>query len=137
MTFQPTALVACCECANRQTLVKLVSQCGLKPIIATRTNDAVAILGSESLCVAFCQDDLPGDGFKAVLKAAQEVAVPVVISSHLNDSERYLESMRLGAYDFICLPYYYPEVAALTTAAPHRLSPQTTKSRPVNVRVAS
>jgi len=97
----------------------------LKPVIATSTSDAVSMLGSEAVCVAFCQDDLPGDGFKAVLKAAKRLAVPVVVSSRLADPERYLESMQLGAFDFICLPYYDTEVATLATAMRHRSPPNT------------
>jgi len=100
--------------------VKLVGQCGLKPEIATSTRDAVSLLGSEAVCVAFCQDDLPGDGFKAVLKVAKRVAVPVVVSSRLADPQRYLEAMELGAFDFICPPYYNAEVRALASAVLHR-----------------
>src|SRR5271165_3795674 len=111
MAGQPKALVACCECGNRQVLARLVGQVGLKPVIATSSSDAVL--------VAFCQDDLPGDGFKAVLKAAKRLAVPVVVSSRLADPKRYLESMELGAFDFICTPYYNTEVAALATAMLH------------------
>jgi len=48
-------------------LVKMLA--GLaKPVIATSTREAVPMLGIESLCVAFCQDDLPGNGFQAVLR---------------------------------------------------------------------
>jgi DNA-binding NtrC family response regulator len=94
-------------------------------VIATSTSDAVSLLRNGSVCVAFCQDDLPGDGFKTVLKAAEHAAVPVVICSRFADSSRYLESMQLGAFDFICLPYYYSEVAAVAAAMLHRLPPQT------------
>ncbi len=113
---QPKALVACCECGNRQVLARLVDQSGLKPVIATSTGEAVATLGSEAVLVAFCQDDLAGDGFEPVLKAAKRAAVPLVVSSRLADPKRYLESMNLGAFDFICAPYYNPEVAALARA---------------------
>jgi len=130
MAVQPKALVACCDCGNRQVLVRLVGRCGFKPVIATSTTDAVSMLGSEAVCVAFCQDDLPGDGFKAVLKAAKRLAVPVVVSSRLADPERYLESMQLGAFDFICLPYYDTEVATLAMAMRHG-SPQIPKIKPV------
>ena len=125
MAELPKALVACCECLSRQVLVRLVAQCGLKPVIATSTSDTISILGSEAVCVTFCQDDLPGEGFKAVLKAAKRVAVPVVVVSRIADPQRYLESMELGAFDFICLPYSDTEVAALATAMQHR-SPQKT-----------
>ena len=120
MAGQPKALVACCECENRQVLARLVGQCGLKPVIATSTSDAVSLLGSVAVLVAFCQDDLPGDGGTAVLKAAKRVAVPVVVSSRLADPERYLESMELGAFDFICVPYSNTEVTALALAMLHR-----------------
>jgi DNA-binding NtrC family response regulator len=112
----PKALVACSECGHRQVLANLVARCGLKPVIATSSSDAILMPSSKSVSVVFCQDDLPGDGFKAVLKAAEQVAVPVVVSSPLADSQRYLESMQFGAFDFICLPYHYPEVASLTMA---------------------
>lgn len=136
MESRTKALVACCECRNRQVLVDLVARCGLQPLIAKSTSEAVSMLGNESVCIAFCQDDLPGDGFRAVLKAAQQLAVPVIISSRLDDPLRYLELMQLGAFDYICLPYHYPEVAALATAVPHRFAPQAAEARPENVRVA-
>jgi len=127
MACLPKALVACCECGNRQIiLVRLVARCGLKPVTATSATDAISMLGSEAVCVAFCQDDLPGEGFKAVLKAAKRAAVPVVVVSRLADPQRYLESMELGAFDFICLPYSGTEVAALATAMQHG-SPQETE----------
>ena len=116
----PKALVACCECGNLQILVRLVARCGLNPMVVTTTNDAVAILGDKAACVGFCQADLPGDGFKAVLKEARRVAVPLVVSSRPAHREHYLESMRLGAFDFICPPYYHTEVAALAMAMMHR-----------------
>src|SRR5208283_4901316 len=136
MKSQPRALVACCECGNLQVLVDFVARCGLKPKIAKSTSEAISILGKESVCIAFCQDDLPCGGFKPVLKAAQKFDVPVVISSRLDDSQRYLESMQLGAFDFICLPYYYPEVAALASAVPHRFPLQSATTSAVNVNVA-
>jgi len=96
MAELPKALVACCECGNRQVLVRLVARCGLKPAIATSTSAAISMLVSEAVCVAFCHDNLSGEGFKAVLKAAKRVAVPVVVVSRLADPQRYLESMELG-----------------------------------------
>jgi len=137
MAGLPKALVACCDCGNREALVGLVGRCGLKPIIATSTRDAIAMLSSEAVCVAFCQDDLPGDGFKAVLKEAKRLAVPVVVSSRLADPERYLESMELGAFDFICLPYYSTVVAALASALRPKFPPHSAKPSALNVREAS
>lgn len=136
MAGLPKALVACCECGNRQVLVRFVVQCGLKPVIATNTSDAVSVLGSEAVCIAFCQADLPGDGFKAVLKAAKRVAVPVVVSSCLADPECYLESMELGAFDFICLPYCNSEVASLAVAMLGRFPPLRTTPSVLNMRPA-
>ena len=135
MAYTPKALVACCDCENRRVLVNLVTRCGLEPVIATGTRDAVSMLSSESVCVGFCQDDLPGEGFKAVLKAAQAVGVPVAVTSRLAEPGCYLESMQLGAFDFICLPYYYAEVAALAIAMLHK-TPQPATSSGANVRVA-
>ena len=117
------ALVACCDCGDRQILVALLGRFGLRPVIATSSSEAVSLLGTEALCVAFCQDELPGDGFKAVMKAAKRVGVPVIISSRLADPERYLESMQLGAFEFICLPYNDSEVATLASAMLHRSAP--------------
>jgi len=136
MACRPKALVACCECGNRQMLVNLIARCGLHPVVATSTRDVVSKLGGESVCVAFCQDDLPGDGYKAVLKAAEQYAVPVVICSRLADTERYLESMQLGAFDFICSPYHSPEVSALALSTLRRFPPQTATSSPKSLRMA-
>ena len=124
MEGQPKALVACCECTNREVLVTLIAQAGLKPMIATNTSDAVSLLQSGTVAVAFCHDDPPGDGSKIVLNMARRYSVPVVVSSRLDDPKHYLEAMEAGAFDFICTPYLDTEVAALTRAMlrrfPHR-----------------
>jgi DNA-binding NtrC family response regulator len=135
MACWPRALVACCECGHRQMLVKILAGCGLNPVVAASTREAVSMLGVESLCVAFCQDDLPDDGFKAVLKASQQGAVPMVICSRLADPERYLESMQLGAFDFISSPYHSPEVSALAKAMLGRFPSQTATSNSNNLRM--
>lgn len=137
MTYLSRALLACCECRHRQVLAELVARCGLKPVIATSTSYAVSLLASGSVCVAFCQDDLPDAGFKPVLKAANQATVPVVVCSRLADSPRYLESMRLGAFDFICSPYCYAEVSAVTAAMLHRFPLQTVNATSPNVSLAS
>jgi DNA-binding response OmpR family regulator len=137
MAGLPKVLVACCECRNRQALVRVVGQCGLKPVIAMNTREAVSLLGSEAVVVAFCQDDLPGDGFKTVLKVAKRVAVPVVVSSRLADPERYLESMELGAFDYICPPYYSAELGALASAMLHRIRAKPPTSSSSNMSAAT
>jgi hypothetical protein len=55
----------------------------------------------------------------------------------LADPERYLESMELGAFDFICLPYYGTVVAALASAVQHKFPPHSAKPGALNVREAS
>ena len=137
MAYLSKALVACCECRHRQVLVNLITRCGLKPVIATNASDAIALLGSGAVCATFCQDDLPGGGFETVLKAANQAAVPVVVCSRLADSSRYLESMQSGAFDFICLPYYYAEVSAVAAAMLQRFPPQAANPSSSTVRVAT
>lgn len=136
MPYMPKAFIACCESGDRQVLVNLVARCGFRPMIATSTGDAISRLRKETSCIAFCHRELPGDGFKAVLKAAVEVAVPVVIASRLDDAQRYLEAMQLGAFDFICQPYSYSEVSALATAMLYSLSPLTAQPDSAKARVA-
>lgn len=136
MPYLPTALIACCECADRKILADLVARCGFRPMIAPSTRDAISRLRSESSGIAFCQEELPGEGFKAVLKAAVEVAVPLVIASRLDDAQRYLESMQLGAFDFICLPYSYSQISALAAAMLHSVSPPTARLGSASTRVA-
>ena len=116
MAGQRKALVACCECGQRQTLVRLLGQAGLNPVIGTSSSHAVSLLRSEAVAIAFCQDDLSGGGYKAVLEVAEQIAVPVVVCSRLADPKRYLVSMELGALDFICPPYGHAEVTALASA---------------------
>lgn len=54
MPYMPKALIACCESGDRQVLVNLVARCGLKPMIATSTGDAISRLRKETSCIAFC-----------------------------------------------------------------------------------
>ena len=63
--------------------------------------------------------------------------MPVVVSSRLADPERYLESMELGAFDFICVPYYNTDIAALAMAMLHMSPPNFGRSRSSNMTEAT
>lgn len=63
---------------------------------------------SDGIWLAFCEDRLPGGGYGEFLRRTKLAGpqVPVVVSSSLlGGPEQYLEAMRLGAHDYITVPY--------------------------------
>ena len=104
-------LVVCSQQQTLQTLVGILWQCGVRPLVASTVRAARAAL-VYPIYVVFCEDQLPDGGFEAVLdllRALRPVA-RLLVCSGLDDVDRYLHAMDLGAFDFLCPPYKLPEI---------------------------
>jgi DNA-binding NtrC family response regulator len=105
-------LVACSNPERRSTLVDILAQLGLEPVVAADMDEVRAIFAQSPLHLVFCEDGLPEGGFRELLRLAKANGseVAVVVCSLLGELDRYLEAMQLGAFDFIAPPYCRGEV---------------------------
>jgi DNA-binding NtrC family response regulator len=104
-------LVVCSQQQTLQTLVGILWQCGVRPLVASNVRAARAALACP-IYVVFCEDQLPDGGFEAVLDSlrARRPVARLVVCSGLDDVDRYLHAMDAGAFDFLCPPYKLPEI---------------------------
>jgi CheY-like chemotaxis protein len=106
-TSQPRSiLLATSDPENGRALLDLISPCGLAIVQSSSVPEAEEAL-SAGIWLAFCEDRLPGGGYVEFLRRTKMAGseVPVVVSSSLGGPEQYLEAMRLGAHDYITVPY--------------------------------
>jgi DNA-binding NtrC family response regulator len=100
---------------QRNSLAKIIGQLGLQPITAEDVSAVRAILARQSVHLLFCQDDLPGGGFRETLRLARRngSGAILVVCSLLGEVDQYLNAMDLGAFDFIAPPYRSSEVETI------------------------
>ena len=110
MRMQP--LVASSDAARRDALAGILVHCGLRPLIAISVNGVRTAFALGRVHLVFCEDELPGGGFRAVMQLASAAApaAPVIVCSRCGDLAQYLEAMEMGAFDFIAPPYRLSEV---------------------------
>jgi DNA-binding NtrC family response regulator len=115
------ALIACHDPESRRALSGLLSECGLETVVSSTVREVRAHLARHPLAVVFCGESLADGTFREVLRAAEAAQphVPVVVASRLDDTQEYLEAMRLGAFDFIATPYRRSEVEWIVHHALH------------------
>jgi two-component system, response regulator FlrC len=111
-------LVANSDAGKRSALVDVLAQFDLEPMTVTSLEEVRVILAQQVVHLVFCEDALPGGGFREVLRLAQATrsGVPLVVSSRLCELEEYLEAMQLGALDFIAPPYRPSEVESIVNS---------------------
>ncbi len=99
-------LLATSDRENSRELLELIEPCGRAILQASSVPEAAEAL-SDGIWLAFCEDRLPGGGYGEFLRRRKLTGsvVPVVVSSALGGPEQYLEAMRLGAHDYITVPY--------------------------------
>ena len=121
MMGPPRVLLACTDPDSRRALSSLLDQCGLKTVVSSSVRESRRILARGGVAMVFCEARLADGSFREVLHeaAAPEQKVPVVVASRLDDTNEYLEAMRLGAYDFITSPYRRSEVEWIVHNALH------------------
>jgi response regulator of citrate/malate metabolism len=85
----------------------------LAPILASTVQEALTILGSHTISLIFCFDELPGDGPDVLIRRSFSKArarVPVVVVSRIDDWGRYLDFLHYGAFDYVLYPLAHSEV---------------------------
>jgi len=124
MTGRTRVLVALSDPAGQQAIQNVLPRCGAEPIFASTMREARAVLSQELEPVALvvCEDRLVDGNFRELLpvaKAARE-EVPVVVTSRIENTEEYLEAMKLGAFDFVVAPFDRSELERIVHNALHR-----------------
>lgn len=119
MSRIPRVLVVSSDHENREKLVQLLAECGVKPVVSATIHDGVEKIHHERFSMVFCWSALPDGGYREMLRQAAEEKwkKPVVVASRLADAGTYLEAMRLGAFDFIACPYGRSEVERIVHQA--------------------
>ena len=115
-------LVAFSDPEGRESLIRLLGQCGLEPVFTSTVKDAQAVLAKEPISMVFCQDRLADGGFGDILRATEPVAskIPVVVCSPFYDKSLYTEAMWQGAQDFMVYPYRREELEWIVGNALHK-----------------
>jgi len=121
MMGPPKVLLACTDPESRQTLNSLLGQCGVQTVVSSSVRESRRILARGGVAMVFCEARLADGSFREVLRQAGSTSqrVPVVVASRLDDTNQYLEAMRLGAFDFIACPYRRSEVEWIVQNALH------------------
>ena len=112
-------LVVSSDSENGRKLGTILSECGLDPVPASTLEEAQALLAKRDALLVFCDAELANGTFHEVLRLAEAVRIPVVVASRVHETLQYLEAMRLGAFDFIALPYRRSEVEHIVASALH------------------
>ena len=121
MMGPPKVLLACADPENRRALTSLLGQCGVQTVVSSSVRESRRILARGGVAMVFCEARLADGSFQEVLRDAgvPQQHVPVVVTSRLDDTNEYLEAMRLGAFDFIACPYRRSEVEWIVQNALH------------------
>lgn len=100
-------LIAYLDSADRRALGNMLTGVGLEPVFSTTLEEAEAFLSHLPISMVFCEDCLPGGGFRSVLEqmARTGTEIPVIVVSRLDDWDVYLKAMRAGAFDYITPPF--------------------------------
>lgn len=112
-------VVASSNAGTKEPLAKILGEFGLASLVASNVSEFRNILLQRTVHVVFCDESLPGGGFREVLGLVKTTKpqVQVVVSSQLGELKEYLEAMNLGAFDFIAPPYRVADILSIIDSA--------------------
>lgn len=115
-------LIACSDPEGRKALTRALAGCDLKPVYAPTVASARSVLARGGVSLVFCATDLIDGRFDEVLRAAKQAGreVPVIVASPSADTQKYLEAMRSGAFDYVATPCRKSDVEWIVENALHR-----------------
>lgn len=90
----------------RRNLAGIIGLCGLEPVLCVNVADSRAVLSRYPICVVVCEDRLADGNYRDVVEAVEHTNSDalVVVASRLADWKEYMEAVRAGAFDYVCLP---------------------------------
>jgi DNA-binding NtrC family response regulator len=121
MSPHPQVLIAVSDPESGRALQTILSDFGLKPVVAPSLSEAQAILSKQSVPLVFCESQLPGGGFRELLQLTAPARIPLVVAARLPETRQYLEAMSLGAFDFLAAPIRRADVEQILTNVLRRL----------------
>jgi DNA-binding NtrC family response regulator len=115
-------MVAGAEGGRRTSLVNVLTECGLEPVVASTLQEIHTILSQQTVHVMFCDDNPHGGSFREILPLVKTARpeVQVVVSSMLRDLDEYIEAINLGAFDFVAPPYRGADIVSIVDSACER-----------------
>jgi DNA-binding NtrC family response regulator len=105
---------------NGRKLGSVLAECGLDPVLASTLEEAQSLLAKPGVLLVFCDTELADGTFRELLGPTEAAKIPVVVVARVHETVRYLEGMRLGAFDFMAPPYRRSEVEHIVASALHR-----------------
>jgi DNA-binding NtrC family response regulator len=100
------ALLAVHDPACVKRLSHILSNSGIQTQPCATVSEAVRALSADRSDIVFCQRRLPDGTFQEVLRFADSHGgVPLVVCADFYDKKTYLETMSLGAFDYIAYPF--------------------------------
>ena len=123
MMSRPQVLIACSEPEGRRALTRALAECGLETVFVPTVAGARSILAQGRVSLVFCAAELTDGKFGDVLRAAQLAGhkVPVIVASRSDDTRKYLDAMRSGAFDYVATPCRRDEMERIVAHALHKV----------------
>jgi DNA-binding NtrC family response regulator len=112
MIPHPQIVIASADVEGRRTLLNILAEQGLEPIVTPTVRGCLEILAKENVRLVFCDSTL-GDGtFRELLNASrtEHIRTGIVVTSRSADWDEFLEATHLGAFDVITSPCRPPDV---------------------------
>jgi len=108
----PHVLVVFPSREHRASLLKVVTDAGMLPLLCDSPDEAREAMKSENIRVVICEDLLPPKALRAVLKQARNLTkpIPVIVASRTGEWKEFLTALRQGAFDYLVLPPRLDEV---------------------------
>jgi len=112
-------LVAISDRENRESLVRVLTACGVEPIFCSTAGEVREAMELDAPDVLFCDPAFADGSFDDLPRAfdSGRLITPVIVCSRLYDPAVYLDVMNRGAFDFIVYPYRSEDVKWILAAA--------------------
>jgi DNA-binding NtrC family response regulator len=112
----------------RRNLAGIIGLCGLEPVLCVTVADSRAVLSRYPICVVVCEDRLADGNYRDIVEAVERTSSDalVIVASRLADWNEYMEAVRAGAFDYVCLP---PRRTEIEWAVKNALSERARKNQ--------
>jgi len=90
----------------RRSLGGIIGLCGLEPVLCVTVADSRAVLSRYPICFIVCEDRLADGNYRDLVESVERTSSDalVIVASRLADWNEYMEAVRAGAFDYVCLP---------------------------------
>ena len=109
----------------RKAVARMLPMLGYEPLHAGSAEEAVQVLGAESVDLMLLDLNLPGVHGHALLRNLnqQKIPIPVVVMSGEGKMDDVVQAMRQHAVDFLSKPFSMEELSAALERAKERIPP--------------